>query len=340
MPTKQFRSSGPMTLNNFTNDELEHLRTVTTADHGKIKYICWNQEIAPTTGTPHLQIYSQATDKLSVKSWHKYLGERISNIVPTANIPATIQYCKGMQNGQPKPGSDLQTVEEYGHAPKPGERNDLIEAGNEVRKRKLDDIMLTGSEHEPAIAKHYTYFRDLDALARDNEAYTAGKEEHAEILSTRQRQPWERHLQAILENNTDKRSIHWYYDCIGETGKTVNAKALMYFKNAFYSTGGKAADIAHAYKYQPIVVFNIAASQDSKLMDHLYKVLEEFKDGVFSSGKYNSRTKAFKIPQVIVFANERPNEEKLKTNRFKIYDIGELNSQPMLPHLVPAQRAV
>lgn len=322
--THRFRSSGPMTLNNFTNDELEHLRTVTQDSKKKIKYICWNQEVGES-GTPHLQVYAQASEKLSIKQWHAALGDRMSNIVPTVNIPAAIQYCKGIQNGQPKQGSDPATVEEFGEAPKQGERNDLIEAGNAIRKRKLDDLMFEGTEHEPAIAKHYSYFRDLDQLCRDRQAYQEGKAEHAEIIASRTRQPWEQHLMQTIANDQDKRSIHWYFDRIGETGKTVNAKDLMYFGNAFYSTGGKAADIAHAYKYEPIVVFNIAASQDSKMMDHLYKILEEFKDGVFSSGKYNSRIKAFKIPQVIVFANDPPNEDKMKTNRFKIYDIGELN---------------
>ncbi len=63
-----------------------------------------------------------------------------------------------------------------------------------------------------------------------------------------------------IENDHDSRAIHWFYDPQGDTGKTVNAKDLYYNHSAFYCTGGKAADIAHAYNYEPIVVFNLVVS--------------------------------------------------------------------------------
>jgi hypothetical protein len=88
MVAKQFRSAGPMTLNNWTSDELAHLRTVTSTTDTKIKYIVWIQEVGEE-GTPHLQIYAQAFEKLSVKGWHTALGPRISNIVATENPPVT-----------------------------------------------------------------------------------------------------------------------------------------------------------------------------------------------------------------------------------------------------------
>lgn len=327
MVAKQFRSSGPMTLNNFTEDELIHLRAVVSAKDSKIKYIVWIQEVGEA-GTPHLQIYAQAFEKLSTVAWHKQLGPRISNIVPTENPEAAIQYCKGFKNGQLKPGSNLDTIEEYGKKPHDGqgERSDLIDAANEVRKRPLSEIMSNGSINEPTIAKHYTYFKDLDMHSNKKRAFESAKEEHNSYLVTREPQQWEIKLQSIITNDTDPRSIHWFYDPIGETGKTVNAKDLYYNHNAAYFTGGKAADIAHAYNYEPIVVFNLVASADEETMKYLYKVLEEFKDGIFSSGKYMSVTKAFKIPQVIVFSNVNPDQTKMKKNRLIVYNIQELNA--------------
>lgn len=326
MVAKQFRSAGPMTLNNFTSEELQHLRQVTSVKDTKIKYIVWIQEVGEE-GTPHLQIYAQAFEKLSVAAWHKSLGPRIANIVPTENPPVAIQYCKGFKDGQPKSGSNLDSVEEYGKAPRDGqgERTDLIEAANEVRKRPLSEIMTHGSVNEPTIAKHYTYFKDLDLHSTKHRAFEAAKEEHNAYLETRDRQPWEHKLKDIVENDTDTRSIHWFYDPVGETGKTVNAKDLYFNHSAAYFTGGKAADIAHAYNYEPIVVFNLVASADEDTMKYLYKVLEEFKDGIFSSGKYMSITKAFKIPQVIVFSNICPDQSKMKKNRLIVHHISSLN---------------
>jgi len=319
-----------MTLNNFTAAELAHLRTVTIAADSKIKYIVWIQEVGEG-GTPHLQLYAQAFEKLSVKAWHRFLGDRISNIVPTDNPAAAISYCKGLKDGQPKPGSDLTTIEEYGRAPSQGERSDLIEAANEVRKRPLKDIMLTGSVNEPTIAKHYSYFKDLDMHSSSHRAFLSAKEEHNAYLVTRVRLPWEFKLKEVIENVVDTRSIHWFYDPTGETGKTVNAKDLYFNHSAAYFTGGKAGDIAHAYNYEPIVVFNLVASADEETMKYLYKVLEEFKDGVFSSGKYMSTTKAFKIPQVIVFSNIYPDQFRMKQNRLIVHDIASLNGVPDTP---------
>lgn len=323
-PILRFRSSGPMTLNNYTHDELEHLRGVTSGD-SKIKYICWIQETGEN-GTPHLQIYAQAYEKLSVKQWHKYLGDRIANIVPTVDQEKAIAYCKGYKDGQPKPGSDLDSVEEYGRKPEHGQRNDLIAAADEIRKRPLSEIMEQGGENEATIIKHYKYYRDLDSHMCAKRAYDAGKEEHNAYLAERQRQPWEYKLKEIVESEEkDTRVIHWFVDTIGESGKTVNGKDLYYNHNAFYCTGGKASDIYHAYNYQGTVVFNLVASACKETMEYLYKVLEEFKDGIFSSGKYSSVTKSFKIPRVIVFSNDYPETEKMKKNRIQVYDVQTLN---------------
>lgn len=320
MPVKRWRSSGPMTLNNYTLEELEYLRKVTTMDDTKIKYICWIQEVGEC-GTPHLQIYAQATEKLSVAAWHKQLGPRIGNIVPTQNVKAAIEYCKGLQNGQPKAGSDLSTIEEYGKAPNQGCRNDLIYATNEIRKRSLKEIMIEGSEYEPTIMQYFAYFKELDIVCKAHRNFELARQQHNEFMATRVKAPWEYKLMEVVNSNEDTRAIHWFYDESGEVGKTVNAKDLHYNHNAFYCTGGKAVDIAHAYDYEPIVVFNLVASVDETTMTYLYKVLEEFKDGIFSSGKYKSVTKAFVIPKVIVFSNMRPDDSKMKKNRLKVYNI-------------------
>jgi len=307
-----------MTLNNYTPDELAHLRLVTSVTDSKVKYIVWIQEVGET-GTPHLQVYAQAFEKLSIVQWHAALGSRMSNIVATENVPVAIMYCKGYKDGQPKPGSNLDSVEEFGKGPSQGERSDLLDAANDVRKRPLKDIMLQGSAHEPTIAKHYNYFKDLDTQCTKHRAFEAAKDQHNEYLSTRIRLPWETNLKSIVDNETDPRVIHWFYDPVGETGKTVNAKDLYFNHNAFYCTGGKAVDIAHAYNYEPIVVFNLVASADEDTMKYLFKVLEEFKDGIFSSGKYMSLVKAFKIPTVIVFSNILPDQSRMKKNRLQIH---------------------
>lgn len=324
MPVTQFRSAGPMTLNNFTNDELEHLRVVTSLPGTKIKYICWIQEVGEN-GTPHLQVYAQAYEKLSVKQWHKQLGYRMSNIVPTIDQKAAMEYCQGYLKGQPKPGSDLATAENYGKSPTQGDRTDISTAVSELKKRPLSELVDEGHAVTDTMVKHYRFFKELDERYIQQRAFESAKEEHNQYLATRVRLPWEYKLKEIVESCNDTRVIHWFYDSEGETGKTVNAKDLYFNHNAYYCTGGKANDIYLAYNYEPIVILNLVASSCKDTMDYLYKVLEEFKDGIFSSGKYMSKTKVFKIPQVIVFSNELPDMTKMKKNRIQYYNIQVLN---------------
>ena len=57
MVVQQYRSSGSMTLNNYSDDEVNYLRTVVTMEGSKITYIVFCYEVGKN-GTPHLQIYA------------------------------------------------------------------------------------------------------------------------------------------------------------------------------------------------------------------------------------------------------------------------------------------
>jgi len=177
MPIQQFRSAGPMTLNNYTPDELEHLRNVCKSPDSKIKYIVWNAEVGENE-TPHLQIYAQAFTKLSVAAFHKALGSRIANIVPTQNQERAIMYCKGFEWSQteskyiPKVGSS--PFEEYGDPPASGKRTELESAAAEVRKRPLREILLDGT-HDNTILKHIAAFEKLDAICKHQRSFDEAK---------------------------------------------------------------------------------------------------------------------------------------------------------------------
>lgn len=320
-----------MTLNNYTQDDIDTLRGSIKSD-SPIKYITFIKEIGES-GTPHLQIYAQSSTKLSIKAWHEHLGPKIANIVPTLHQERAIKYCQGYEWNEetkeytPKEGSDLSSMEEYGTPPSQGQRNDILSVVQELKKRTFKQIVLDEemNEHATTIAKFSKHFQHLDDIYKTERMYQGGKSQHLAYTQTLgARKPWEMVLDDIISKPADPRIIHWFYDEIGNTGKTVNAKTLMYEHNAFYTTGGKAADIYHAYEGEPIVVLNLPASIDPETHAYLYTVLESFKDGVLSSGKYNSKTKSFDIPHVIVFSNIAPDTTRVKRSRIEAHNINKI----------------
>jgi hypothetical protein len=178
-----------MTLNNYTDEEVEHLRNVDTMN-GKIKYITFIKEVG-ANGTPHLQIYVQSKNVLSVKAWHELLGQRVANIVPTVDPENAIKYCQGLewckdtQTYEHKEGSDLSSVFQAGTIPQPGRRNDIHAAADHIRADGLRNTMLNGSEHEHTIASHYQYFKDLDQIVQSHNAQQEAAKDHYLYMSER-----------------------------------------------------------------------------------------------------------------------------------------------------------
>ncbi len=54
-----------------------------------------------------------------------------------------------------------------------------------------------------------------------------------------------------------------------------------------------------------------------------YQALEEIKDGIFFSGKYEGGMKIFNSPHVICFANFSPAEHKLSGDRWVVEEVSK-----------------
>lgn len=126
---------------------------------------------------------------------------------------------------------------------------------------------------------------------------------------------WQWELTLILEAEPSKRTVHWYYDQTGNSGKSTFALAR---EDAFVVTGGKHEDVYYTYDRQPVVIFDWPrAKRDS----FPYPVVESFKNGYFLSTKYECRAMRFKVPHVIIFANFEPNREELSADRWVVHVI-------------------
>ncbi|AJP36387.1 replication-associated protein [Avon-Heathcote Estuary associated circular virus 9] len=102
------------TLNNYTDDEVFALTSMCEPINRGVKYLIFGKEIAPTTGTPHLQGCIIFTSPRSFKALKKVVPFNRANYKPTISEPGSARYCK-------KDGD----VYEYGTPPKQGKRSDI-----------------------------------------------------------------------------------------------------------------------------------------------------------------------------------------------------------------------
>lgn len=137
--------------------------------------------------------------------------------------------------------------------------------------------------------------------------------------------PWQLNIMRLIDEKPDYRTIHWYWDSIGNTGKSAFTKYLCAKKDAL-CVSGKSSDCKYAiikYKetkkiYPNIIIFDIPRTN----IDYLnYEAIESIKNGCFFSGKYESIQVIMNSPHVIIFANTPPIKNKLSEDRWNIQEI-------------------
>lgn len=118
------------TWNNWDEHALELCRSLAYDDDFPVRYVCWSQEIAPTTGTPHLQGYVVFRHAVRFKAVCQLLyAAHVIVSSKDATTADNVRYCsKGrMLNG-------VDTFEEYGDRPLDVEEQRIVQS----TKRQVD----------------------------------------------------------------------------------------------------------------------------------------------------------------------------------------------------------
>lgn len=133
--------------------------------------------------------------------------------------------------------------------------------------------------------------------------------------------PWQKRIEEIIFTEPDDRTIHWFYEHKGKIGKTQLVKYLAKKYDCQFVDGAKK-DILYICGNSPekrAYLFNFSRSVENYVS---YDSLEKLKDGLYTAGKYESKTIIRNSPHVIVFANFPPDESRLSQDRWHIVDIG------------------
>lgn len=136
--------------------------------------------------------------------------------------------------------------------------------------------------------------------------------------------PWQKEIIELLEKRPDRRKIYWYWDRTGNIGKSYLCKYLALTKDVIICEG-KKADIFNQVKTcidekrtPKIILCDVPRTAQEYLN---YGAIEQLKNGMMYSGKYEGGQCIFKIPHVIAFANAPPDESKMSMDRWNIVNL-------------------
>lgn len=138
------------------------------------------------------------------------------------------------------------------------------------------------------------------------------------VLKFEQLVHWQKLVVKIIETEPDERKIYWFWEPDGNSGKSTFCKYLAVVHGATILTG-KATDMKHSLSLMPnypkIVVIDLPRSLAGYIS---YPGIEEIKNGCFFSGKYETKQVIGNPPHVLIFANNKPDEDQLSSDRWKI----------------------
>lgn len=269
-----------------------------------IRYMVWQEERCPSTQRLHLQGYVEFTNpaKFSViQTLFKFPGHYEKR---RGSRDQARDYCR-------KEDTRVRGPFEMGEwTSRQGTRSDLDEIIVAIQGGATpDDIDTTFPDQA---AKFHSW------ILRVYQAHQKTLQSKPEIIL----RPWQASLYETLQAPPHGRQIMWYWDEKGGTGKTTFSRWLIHsLKKVAYFRGGRCADVAFAYNYEPVVIFDYCRDSIEYIN---YSTLEHFKDGMLFSAKYQSCSKIFDIPHVLVFANQEPDRSKLSSDRWDIHHIASI----------------
>jgi len=130
---------------------------------------------------------------------------------------------------------------------------------------------------------------------------------------------WQLELLGVLSCEANDREILFMVDPQGGAGKTWFQRYMLtsHSEKTQVLSVAKRDDIAHAIQEDKcIFLFNVPRGGMEFMQ---YTILEQLKDRMVFSPKYNSRTKILRSKvHVVVFCNEEPDYNKMTSDRYDV----------------------
>lgn len=281
------------TLNNYTDEDKARL------DSLECVYLVYGFEVAPTTGTPHLQgfvIFSAGKRLTFLKN---ALTDRFHFEAARGTSQQAADYCK----------KDGNFVERGVFPASAGKRTDI-----DAILGWLDDF-IHDNGRSPS-AREVAKLQPKALLKYRNFMELCRLKSPPIILRHGEPRPWQSDLSDELIADADDRSILFYVDEEGGKGKTWFQQwfLTMHPDDVQLLGVGPRADMAFAIDSDKRVFLINVPRLGMEFLQ--YSILEQLKDRMVFSTKYVSEMKVLKTNvHVVVFCNEQPDMSKLSADR-------------------------
>lgn len=267
--------------------------------HPNFKYLVYQVEAAPTTGTWHVQGYLEL--------------HRVARLTAVRNMFDSI--CE--VHLEPRMGSREQ-ARDYcmkvdtrvpGTAPlewgvwtpsKQGQRTDLVAAAKVIQESRCWADVVNNPDLFPIMARHGKWVEQI-----------WGNRPQAAPFQDIVLRKWQKRAELLLEGDVQKRRIIWIWSSISGTGKTTFYDYMCTKKEIL--AGGRWIDTIYLYDGHPIVWFDRtrAESNSEKNLEDFYTDLERWSNGGFQISTKYVPARKFVSCHVVVTANCAPDKIKL-----------------------------
>lgn len=135
---------------------------------------------------------------------------------------------------------------------------------------------------------------------------------------------WQNEIINMVSEKPDKRKIFWYWEKDGNIGKSYLCKYLALKFDVIIAEGKKdnifnqVNKALEEGKLPKVILLDIPRTVNDYVN---YGAIEQLKNGMMYSGKYEGGQCIFPIPHVICFSNEEPNYTAMSRDRWSVTEL-------------------